>query len=69
MTAALAATYAELYQLPGERMVAAAEARAEAMDLSDRWIREGQDPNSPLLGRIADLLVASYTALHAATAR
>jgi hypothetical protein len=30
------------------------------MDLSDQWIREGKDPNSPLLGQIATLLVQSY---------
>ena len=68
LTAALAATYAEVYQRPVERMVAAAEARAQAMDLSDRWIREGKAADSPLLGRIADLLVAGYRALSDATA-
>jgi hypothetical protein len=63
LTAALAATYAEVYQQPAERMVDAAEARAAAMDLSDQWIREGKDPASPLLPQISDLLVASYQAL------
>lgn len=60
---ALADTYAEVYQLPAERMLPAGEARAAAMDLSDQWIREGKDPNSPLLGQIADLLVRSYRSL------
>ena len=33
---------------------------AEAMDLSDRWIREGKDPDSPLLlERIAERFVTS----------
>jgi hypothetical protein len=60
---ALADTYAEIYQLPAVRLLPAGEARAEAMDLSDQWNREGKDPNSPLLGQIADLLVQSYRAL------
>lgn len=60
---ALAATYAEVYQLPAEKMLPAGEARAAAMDLSDRWIREGKDPNSPLLEEIATLLVKSYQSL------
>ena len=63
LTAALAATYAEVYQLPAERLIAAAEARAAAMDLSDQWNREGKTPDSPLLAQISDLLVASYRAL------
>ena len=65
---ALADTYAELYQLPAEKMLPAGEARAAAMDLSDRWIREGKDPNSPLLEQIATLLVQSYRSLSEAVA-
>jgi hypothetical protein len=65
---ALAATYAEVYQLPAERLLPAGEARAAAMDLSDQWNREGKDPNSPLLGQIADLLVQSYRSLSDAVA-
>jgi hypothetical protein len=34
-----------------------------AMDLSDRWNREGKDPNSPLLEEIATLLVQSHRSL------
>lgn len=60
---ALAATYAEVYQVPIERVLPAGDARAEAMDLSDRWVREGKDPNSPLLEQIAERLVASYRSL------
>jgi hypothetical protein len=60
---ALADTYAEVYQVPAERLLPAGEARAAAMDLSDQWIREGKDPNSPLLEQIATLLVQSYTSL------
>jgi hypothetical protein len=60
---ALADTYAEVYRLPAERLLPAGEARAAAMDLSDRWNREGKDPNSPLLEEIATLLVQSYRSL------
>lgn len=60
---ALADTYAEVYQLPAEKMLPAGEARAAAMDLSDQWIREGKDPASPLLEQIAALLVQSYRSL------
>lgn len=65
---ALADTYAEVYQLPADRLLPAGEARAAAMDLSDQWIREGKDPNSPLLGQISDLLVQSYRSLSEAVA-
>jgi len=60
---ALADTYAEVYQLPADRLLPAGEARAAAMDLSDQWNREGKDPDSPLLGQISDLLVESYRSL------
>jgi len=63
LAAALAATYAEVYQLPAERMLPAGEARAAAMDLSDQWNREGKDEQSPLLEQIATLLVQSYQSL------
>jgi hypothetical protein len=66
---ALAASYAEVYQQPAERLRPAAEARALAMDLSDQWQAEGKDPDSPLLEQIADLLVESYRALIEATAQ
>jgi hypothetical protein len=69
LVAALAASYAEVYQQPAEKMRPAAEARAEAMDLSDQWQAEGKDPASPLLEQIADLLVRSYQALVDSTAR
>ncbi|MCC7370746.1 MAG: hypothetical protein IT306_20160 [Chloroflexi bacterium] len=60
---ALAETYAEVYQRPAAELLPAADARAAAMDLSDRWNREGKDPDSPLLAEIARLLVESYTLL------
>ncbi len=64
---ALATTYAEVYQAPAARMLPAGDARAAAMDLSDQWIREGKDPNSPLLEEIAALLTQSYRSLADAT--
>ena len=63
LAAALAATYAEVYQTPAEKLLPAGEARAAAMDLSDQWIREGKDPDSPLLEEIATLLIRSYQSL------
>jgi hypothetical protein len=64
LAAALAATYAEVYQTPADRLLPAGEARAAAMDLSDQWNREGKLADSPLLDQIASLLVQSYQALY-----
>jgi hypothetical protein len=63
LTEALAALYGEVYQVPAGRMIRAAELRAEAMDVSDQWIREGKLQDSPLLDRISELLIQSYTEL------
>ena len=63
LTEALATLYGEVYQLPADRMTRAAELRAEAMDVSDQWIREGKLQDSPLLDRISELLIQSYTEL------
>ena len=57
-----------MYQLPPDRLLAAGDARAEAMDLSDQWIREGKVADSPLLERIAERLIVCYRALADATA-
>lgn len=65
---ALAENYGEVYQVPSEQVLAAGEARAAAMELSDQWIREGKDPSSPLLDTIAERLVACYRALAEAAA-
>ena len=40
----------------------AAALRAEAMDVSDRWIEAGCDPGSPMLAQERALLVRSYAA-------
>ena len=47
----------------------AAELRAQAMDVSDRWIEAGRDPQHPLLREERALLVRSYAALLAAVYR
>jgi hypothetical protein len=46
-----------------------ARLRAEAMDVSDRWVEAGSDPANPLLGQERALLVRSYAALLAAVHR
>jgi hypothetical protein len=43
--------------------------RAQAMDVSDRWIEAGKDPAHPLLREERALLVRSYAALSAAVYR
>jgi hypothetical protein len=63
LSQALADLYAEVYRLPVDRFVPAGAARAEAMDVSDQWIREGRLAESPLLPHIAELLVESYRSL------
>jgi hypothetical protein len=60
---ALADLYAELYQRPADAVRPAAHHRAEAMELSDRWVRDGKDPRSPLLGEIRAELAESYRLL------
>ena len=65
---ALADLYAEVYRLPVEAALPAGEHRAHAMDLSDRWIREGKLRDSALLPMIRAALVESYQALFDALA-
>jgi hypothetical protein len=60
---ALGELYAFLYACPPEDVRRAAELRAEAMDVSDRWVAEGCDLASPLLATERSLLVRSYAAL------
>jgi hypothetical protein len=43
----------------------AAEERARAMDVSDRWVEEGCDMHSPLLPTERAALVRSYALLAA----
>jgi hypothetical protein len=58
--------YCYLYGEPEAEVRPAAVHRARAMDLSDQWIREGCQPDSPLLPLEHAALVRSYAALLAA---
>jgi hypothetical protein len=58
--------YSYLYGEPEDVVRNAAAHRARAMDLSDRWIAEGCQPDSPLLPQEHAALVRSYAALLAA---
>jgi hypothetical protein len=63
---AVAALYAEVYRLPAAAARPAAEHRAQAMEASDRWIAEGRQRDSPLLGTVRAELVECYRALYEA---
>lgn len=64
---ALADLYAYCYGAPRDDVRQAAALRAEAMDISDRWVEAGCDPADPLLAEERALLVRSYASLLAAT--
>jgi len=66
---ALAALYAYVYGVPEDSVKLAAAQRAEAMRYSDRWVREGCDPASPLIPQEGAALVRSYAGLLAAVHR
>ncbi len=63
---ALTRLYCYLYGEPEEAIRPAAVHRAAAMDLSDRWVEQGCQPDSPLLPQEHAALVRSYSALLAA---
>lgn len=69
LTQGLARLYAYVYGVPEADVHVAAEQRALAMDHSDRWVREGCDPGSPLVFLERAALVRSYAALLAAVHR
>ncbi len=66
LTDALTALYAYIYDRDPSAVRPAAALRADAMDVSDRWVRAGCDPADPLLAQERALLVRSYAALLAA---
>ena len=66
---ALADLYAYTYGVEHSEVRRAAELRAEAMDVSDRWVAAGCDPQDPLLAEERALLVRSFAALLAAVHR
>jgi hypothetical protein len=63
---ALARLYAYVYGVPETEVRVAARERALAMDHSDRWVAEGCDLASPLIGLERSALVRSYAGLLAA---
>jgi hypothetical protein len=66
---ALRDLYAHCYSVDPPTLEPAAALRAQAMDVSDRWVAEGCDPHSQLLAHERALLVRSYAALLAAVHR
>lgn len=66
---ALATLYSYTYQVPAHDVRLAAEQRALAMVHSDRWVKAGCDPESPLIDEERAALVRSYAALLAAVHR
>lgn len=69
LVGALAALYSYVYGVPPDEVEMAAQQRALAMDDSDRWVREGCDPKSPLITQERATLVRSYAGLLAAVHR
>ncbi len=66
---ALAALYSHVYGVPAADVRLAADQRTLAMRHSDRWVGEGCDRESPLIGEERAALVRSYAALLAAVHR
>ena len=66
---ALQDLYAYTYSADPAEVREAARLRAEAMDVSDRWVDAGSDPANPMLAQERALLVRSYASLLAAVHR
>lgn len=60
---ALTDLYSYVYGDERDAVRPAAALRADAMDVSDQWVAEGCDPDSPLVVQERELLVRSYAAL------
>lgn len=60
---ALTDLYSYVYGDERDDVGPAAALRADAMDVSDQWVAEGCDPDSPLVVQERELLVRSYAAL------
>ena len=69
LVVALRDLYAYTYGVAPADVELAAELRARAMDVSDRWVKGGRDPEAPALAEERALLVRSYAALLAAVHR
>ena len=59
----LGASHDDLYGEPEAELRPAAMHRAQAMELSDQWVKEGCQPDSPLLPLEHAALVRAYAAL------
>jgi hypothetical protein len=66
---ALRDLYAYVYSVEPDSVHGAAALRAQAMDVSDRWVEAGCDPDDPLLACERARLVRSYASLLAAVHR
>lgn len=66
---ALSRLYAYVFGVDEVALWPAAEQRARAMDISDQWVAEGCQMDSPLLAAEQAALVRSYAALLAVTHR
>jgi hypothetical protein len=66
LVASLTSLYHYVYGEPEATLRPAALERARAMDLSDRWVKEGRQPDSGQLRLVHAALVRSYAALLAA---
>jgi hypothetical protein len=69
LVVALRDLYAYTYRAAPESVREAAQLRADAMDVSDRWVKAGCDPEDPMLAEERALLVRSYASLLAAVHR
>ena len=69
LVTALARLYAHLYNTDEAAVRPAAQHRARAMDISDRWVTGGREPGSPLIAEERGELIRCYTALLAAVHR
>jgi hypothetical protein len=69
LIAALSNLYSYTYGVDAADVRQAAALRAEAMEVSDRWVEGGCDPADPRLAEERALLVRSYASLLAAVHR
>jgi hypothetical protein len=69
LVTALARLYAYVYDTAEEAVRPAAQHRARAMDISDRWVAAGREPGSPLIASERAELVRCYASLLAAVHR
>jgi hypothetical protein len=66
LTDALTDLWAYAYQVPRERILPAAKARADAILISDRWVRGSKDPADPVLKEEEAVMTRAYALLREA---